>query len=206
MSSENETEVIIFPIRFEVDPQNVEDISQEADESTGEETQKKEDAKTPEQEKQAETLEALTEFVESTDKQGLATLSQFSKNPGQLVENELLASLGRAGVHGALAAAIITTILATPEIIRTIIQAMAVKGGPLNQDFNRFFADENQLGFSRELQYRRAVGLDVVITNDSRGFLLTDPAFVNNSLVDVDKTRSIRLTTEATQYGYVNGM
>ena len=206
MSSENETEVIIFPIRFEVDPQNVEDISESVESETGEETQKQEDAKTPEQENQAETLEALTEFVESTDKQGLATLSQFSKNPGQLVENELLATLGRAGVHGALAAAIITTILATPEIIRTIIQALAVKGGPLNQDFNRFFADENQLGFSRELQYRRAVGLDVVITNDSRGFLLTDPAFVNNSLVDVDKTRSIRLSTEATQYGYVNGM
>ena len=206
MSSENETEVIIFPIRFEVDPQNVEDISESVESETGEETQKQEDAKTPEQENQAETLEALTEFVESTDKQGLATLSQFSKNPGQLVENEFLATLGRAGVHGALAAAIITTILATPEIIRTIIQALAVKGGPLNQDFNRFFADENQLGFSRELQYRRAVGLDVVITNDSRGFLLTDPAFVNNSLVDVDKTRSIRLSTEATQYGYVNGM
>ena len=123
-----------------------------------------------------------------------------------MIEGQLLKTLGKAGVYGALAAAIIAVILSVPEIIGTITKALAVKGGPLNQDFHRFFEEENQLGFSRELQYRRAVGLDVVITNDSRGFLLTDPAFVNNSLVDVDETRSIRLSTQATQYGYFNSM
>ena len=206
MSAENETEVIIFPIRFEVDPQNVEDVSQAAEDITGEPTQEEEEAITQEQITQQETIEGMTEFVKNTDKQGMQTLSQFAKNPGQLVENELLATLGRAGLQGALAAAIITTILATPEVIRSIVKALAVKGGPLNQDFHRFFEDENQLGFNRELQYRRAVGLDVVITNDSRGFLLTDPGFVSNSLVDVDQTRAIRTSTKATEYGYVNGM
>lgn len=153
-----------------------------------------------------ETLEALTEFVKTTDKQGLQTLSQFAKNPQQLVENELLASLGRAGIHGALAAALVTAIIATPALIRTIVKAMAVKGASLNQDFHRFFDEEAQLGFDRSLQYRRFTGLDVVIMNDNRQLILLDPGFVTSNLVDVETTRSIRNSSNTTQYGYVTGM
>ena len=153
-----------------------------------------------------EAIEALTDFVKTTDKAGLKTLSSFAKNPTNMIQGQLMGILGKAGVHGALAAAIIAVIISTPEIIRAIVKVLSVKGGPLNQDFHRFFEDENQLGFSRELQYRRAVGLDVVITNDNRGFLLTDPGFVSNSLVDVDPTRAIRTSTKATEYGYVNSM
>jgi len=153
-----------------------------------------------------ETLESLTDFIKTTDKRGLQTLSKFAKNPSNMVQGELMGILGKAGIHGALAVAIISAIIATPEIIRTIVKAMSVKGAALNQDFNRFFEDEVQVGFSRELQYRRAVGLDVVITNDNRGFLLSDPGFVTNNLVDVESTRANRNSTNQTQYGYVTGM
>lgn len=133
-------------------------------------------------------------------------MSQFAKNPGGAVEGELLGILGRAGIQGALAATIIGLIISTPEIIMTIVKALSVKGGPLNQDFHRFFDEENQIGFNREMQYRRAVGLDVVITSDNRGFILEDPGFVGNNLVDVDTTRSIRTSSKEQVYGYVNGM
>ena len=154
----------------------------------------------------SETVEALTDFIKTTDKKGLQTLSKFAKNPSGLVQNELLGILGKAGVHGALAVAIITAIIAAPELIRTIVKAMSVKGGSLNQDFHRFFEDEAILGFDRELQYRRFSGLDVVITNDNRQLLLIDPGFVSNNLVDVERTRAIRNSSNSTQYGYVTGM
>ncbi len=154
----------------------------------------------------SETVEALTDFIKTTDKQGLQTLSKFAKNPTGLVQNELLGILGKAGIHGALAVAIIGAILASPEIIRAIVKALAVKGAALNQDFHRFFDEEAQLGFARELQYRRSTGLDVVITNDNRSLILIDPGFVTNNLVDVEMTRAIRNNSNTTQYGYTTGM
>ena len=153
-----------------------------------------------------EAAEKLKEFIDTTDKQGLQTLSSFAKNPGNLVQKELLGILAKAGIYGALATSIIALILSGPQLITAVTKALAVKGGPLNQDFHRFFEDEVQVGFSRELQYRRSVGLDVVITSDNRGFLLQDPGFVGNNLVDVDITRAIRNSSNETQYGYVTGL
>lgn len=195
MSITPDEAIISFPIKFTTESQNVEDVKAEA-----------EAAGVGGAGGDPVVAEKLKEFIETTDKQGLQTLSKFAKNPSNLVQNELLSVLGKAGIQGAIATAIIATILATPEIIMTITRALAVKGGPLNQDFHRFFEEENQIGFAREIQYRKATGLDVVITNDNRGFILIDPAFVENNLVDVDTTRAIRNTSKETQYGYVSGM
>jgi len=153
-----------------------------------------------------EAAERLEEFIKTTDREGLKTLNSFAKNPTGMVQNQLLKVLGRAGVHGAIAVAIIAIILATPELITTIVQAISVKGGPLNQDFNLFFDEQQQLGLERDLQYRYATGLDVIITNSQRGYILTDPGFVTNNLVDIEITRSFRLTTPDTQYGYVRSL
>ncbi len=203
--------VIHFPIKFVVDEQNVDDVESTINdiiEGNEQKTindiikgDKKEDV-----DKQLEALEKLEEFIKTTDKKGLKTLSSFAKNPGGLVENKLLGLLGRAGIHGAIAVAIITMIIASPEIIMSITRALAVKGGPLNQDYHRFFADETQRGISRELQYRRAVGLDVIISNSERGFLLQDPFSVYNSLIDIDTTRVSRLSSNNTKHGYLAGM
>lgn len=151
-------------------------------------------------------MENLKDFIENTDQEGLNRLLAYSKNPSGAIQGELLGLLGRAGIYGAVATAIISLVAGAPEVIMAVVNALAVKGGPLNQDYHRFYGEETQLGISRDLQYRRAVGLDVVITSEDRGYLLSDPGFVNNSLVDVDLTRSIRVSTNETQYGYQSGM
>lgn len=186
MSQQDETAVISFPIKLVTD-EGAEVVTDATEEEN-------------------EALESLNEFIKTTDKQGLQTLSKFAKNPTGMVQGELLGILGKAGVHGAIAVAIIGIILGAPEMITRLVKAMAVKGGSQNQDFHRFFEDEGQFGFSRELQYRRSVGLDVVVTSDNRGFLLQDPGFVGNNLVDVDETRAIRNSSNETQYGYISGM
>ncbi len=153
-----------------------------------------------------EAAERLEQFVKETDAKGMKTLSSFAKNPSAVVEKQLLGTLAKAGIYGAVAAAIIALVLSAPELISTIVQALAVKGGPLNQDFHLFLDEQGQLGLSREIQYRYATGLDVIITNYDRGYLLTDPGFVSNNLVDIDSTRIQRLTNNDVAYGYVRSM
>ena len=185
------------PKNKEITMDKLREILREMDERDG----KKIDDKTGKIE-----LEKLNEFIKTTDRDGLQTLSKFAKNPSSLVENELLGVLGKAGIQGAVAASVIALIISSPEIIRSIVQALAVKGGPLNQDFHRFFEEEMQRGIDRDQQYRRAVGLDVIITTENRGYILQDPGFVHNSLVDIDSTRTSRLSNKDTQYGYVNNL
>ena len=153
-----------------------------------------------------EAAERLEEFIKTTDREGMKNLSSFAKNPSSMVQGQLMKVLGRAGVHGAIAVAIIAIIISTPEIISTIVSALAVKGAPLNQDFHLFFEEQQQLGLERDLQFRYATGLDIIITNYQRGYLLTDPGFVGNNLVDIEISRSFRLTTPDTQYGYVRSL
>ena len=74
----------------------------------------------------------------------------------------------------------------------------------MNQDFHRFFDEETERGIARDIQYRYAVGLDVIITNYDRSYILSDPNFVTSNLVDIDTTRTVRLTTQDIQYGYVS--
>jgi hypothetical protein len=134
----------------------------------------------------------------------MKTLSSFAKNPTVMVEGQLMKALARAGIYGLIAAAIIALVLSAPDLIKVIVEAISVKGGPLNQDFHRFFDEESQRGLTREIQYRYAVGLDVIITNQERKYILSDPNFVTSNLVDIDTTRTARLTTQDIQYGYVN--
>jgi hypothetical protein len=153
-----------------------------------------------------EAAERLEQFIKETDAKGMKTLSNFAKNPAGMVEKQMLGTLAKAGIYGAIAAAIIALVLSAPELISTIVQALAVKGGPLNQDFHLFLDEQGQLGIDREIQYRYATGLDVIITNYDRGYLLQDPGFVGNNLVDIDTTRSVRLTNNDVAYGYVRSM
>ena len=148
----------------------------------------------------------LLEFIETTDKEGLRTLSKFAANPGGLVQNELIGVLGRAGIAGAVAVSLIAIIVESPAIIQGIIRSLAVKGAPLNQDYHRHLDQENSAAFNRLEQYRRAAGLDVIITNNQRGYLLQDPFSVTNSLIDIDKTRVLRVSTFDTRHGYVSAV
>ena len=153
-----------------------------------------------------EAAQRLEEFIKTTDREGMKTLSSFAKNPTAMVEGQLLRALTKAGIYGLIAAAIIALVLSAPDLIKTIVNALAVKGGPLNQDYHRAFEDEQQRGLDRDIQYRYAVGLDVIITNYNRGYIITDPGFVTSNLVDIESTRTFRLTTQDTQYGYMRQM
>lgn len=209
MSVSDDMAIIEFPIKFTTDAQNLDEVKAQMDDLAGETTAEDDAAtllKSEEDEEQDEAMDKLLDFVNTTDKQGLQTLSKFAKNPTSMVQGELLGLLGKAGIHGAVAVAIIAMILGSPEFIMTLTRALAVKGGPLNQDYRRDLANESQLGFTREQQYRRSAGFDVIITNNERGFLLTEPFSVGNSLIDIDKTRTQRLSSNNTHYGYLAGM
>jgi hypothetical protein len=147
--------------------------------------------------------ERLEEFIKETDAKGMKTLSNFAKNPSGMVEKQMLGALAKAGIYGAIAAAVIALVLSAPELISTIVLALSVKGGPLNQDFHLFLDEQGQLGLDRSIQYRYATGLDVIITNYDRGYLITDPGFTTNNLVSIDSTRIQRLTNNDVAYGYV---
>lgn len=156
--------------------------------------------------KKKQALKEFEKFASDLDSKGLKNLKSLTANPGKLVENKLLSMLGRAGIHGAIAVAIITLIVGSPEIIKAVVEALGVKGGPLNQDYTRQLDEDLQVGISKDLQFRRAIGIDVIITTQDTQYIITDPGFVGNSLVDIELTRSIRINSNQTQYGYVNGL
>lgn len=160
----------------------------------------------PEVAQKKQALKDFEKFASELDTQGLKNLKSLTANPGALVQNKLLSMLGRAGIYGAVAVAIITLIVESPEVIKAVVEALGVKGGPLNQDYTRRLDEDFQVGIDKDLQFRRAIGIDVIITTEDTKYIITDPGFVTNSLVDIETTRSIRINSNETQYGYVNGL
>jgi hypothetical protein len=150
----------------------------------------------------SDSVEKFDNFLGGLDRNGIQNLKSFATNPQGTIENQLLSALGTAGVYGALAVTIISLVISSPEVFKAIVKFLGQKGGPLNQDYRRDFDGEVQLGIDRDLQFRRAAGLDVIITNQDRNFILDDPSFVNNSLVHVEVTRYDRISNNERQWGY----
>ena len=153
-----------------------------------------------------QSIQNLDDILGGLDKQALGNLKSFAGNPQGTIQNGLIGALGSAGVYGALATTIIGLVISSPEVFKAFVKFLGQKGGPLNQDYRRDFANETQTGIDRELQFRRSIGLDVIITDQDKDFVLDDPAFVSNSLVNVEITRHIRISTNETTYGYANGI
>jgi len=153
-----------------------------------------------------ESLKNITQSLKDVDSKGMSNISSMAKNPAGFVEKQFLSILGRAGPYGALAAALIATALATPELVKALIEAFAVKGGPLNQDFR--YSQEEFLSqeFDRITQFKRLTGDDPVITVNTIGFVVGDPDFKGNSLVDANVARSGRVGLRDSSYGYLHGI
>lgn len=153
-----------------------------------------------------ESLKNITQSLKDVDSKGMSNITSMAKNPAGFVEKQFLSILGRAGPYGALAAALIAAALATPELVKALIEAFAVKGGPLNQDF-RYSQEEflNQQ-FDRITQFKRLTGDDPVITVNTIGFVVGDPDFKGNSLVDANVARSGRVGLRDSSYGYLHGI
>lgn len=155
---------------------------------------------------QGAKVQELEDLVSKLDAKGTAELRALVTNPKAMIQKNTMSMLkgaiGKAGIAGA----IIAIVLAAPEIFVKLVELLGQRGGPLNQDYSRELANDVQLGIDKDLQFRRAIGMDVIITSEDRNYIISDPAFVTNSLVDVDKTRSIRLNSNESQYGYVSGL
>ncbi len=91
-------------------------------------------------------------------------------------------------------------------MISAVVQALGVKGAPLNQDFK--FSQEEQYNqqFNRFVQFKRLTGDDPVITVTTRGFVVGDKDFVGNSLIDIDTGRTARVDLRQSSLGYIHGI
>jgi len=153
-----------------------------------------------------ESLENITQALKDVDNKGMSNVTSLAKNPAGFIEKQFLSILGRAGPYGAIAAAIIAAVLATPELVKAVVEAFAVKGGPLNQDYR--YSQEEFLSqqFDRITQFKRLTGDDPVITVNTVGFVVGDPDFKGNSLVDANLARTARIGLRGSSYGYIHGI
>ncbi len=148
----------------------------------------------------------ITQSLKDVDNKGMSNITSFAKSPDTYLEGKFIGILGRAGPYGALAAALIATVIATPELVKAIVEAFAVKGAVLNQDF-RFSQEEFlSLQFDRITQFKRLTGDDPVITVNTIGFVVGDPDFKGNSLVDANEARAGRVGLRDSSYGYIHGI
>ncbi len=152
-----------------------------------------------------DSLGELTKMVKDVDSVGMNNIKSMAKNPEGFMQSTFMSVLSRAGPYGALAAAIITAIAVAPEMVKAVVEALGVKGGPLNQDYA--FTEEEQYGqaFSRQVQYRRITGDDPVITVTTKGFVAGDADFNDNSLVDVETGRMGRVDLNQNSVGLIYG-
>ena len=56
------------------------------------------------------------------------------------------------------------------------------------------------------MQFRRLTGDDPVITVTTKGFVVGDPDFVDNSLVDANLARIGRVNLRDSSLGYIHGI
>ncbi len=152
-----------------------------------------------------DSLEELTKLMKGVDSSGISNIKALASNPQGFMQNTIMSVLSRAGPYGALAAAIIAAIAATPAMVSAVVEALGVKGGPLNQDYA--FTEEEQYGqaFSRQVQYRRVTGDDPIITVTTKGFVAGDADFNDNSLVDVETGRMGRVDLNQNSLGLIYG-
>lgn len=154
----------------------------------------------------AETVAKLKDLTKDIDSKGIGNVKSMARNPEGFMESTFLSVLSRAGPYGALAAAIISAIAGAPEMVKAVVQAIGVKGAPLNQDYAWTEEEQFNQQFSRAVQYRRLTGDDPVITVTSKGFVAGDPDFVDNSLVAIETGRMGRVDLRQSSLGYVHGL
>lgn len=153
-----------------------------------------------------ESLNSLTKMVKDVDNKGVSNITSMAKNPEGFIEGKFLSILGKAGPYGAIAAALIASLIAAPELVKALVEAFAVKGGPLNQDYRYTQEEFLSQEFDRTVQFKRLVGDDPVITVNTIGFVVGDPDFKGNSLVDANIARSGRVGLRDSSYGYIHGI
>jgi len=154
-----------------------------------------------------EAVQQMADLVDDVGSSGIKNITGFAKNPEGFTENAFMRVLAKAGPYGALVAAIITAIVASPILFKAIVEQLGMKGGPLNQDWRMSVEEqENQL-YDRHTQFRRLTGDDPIITVNTLGFVKPlDPDFAGNSLVSANISRTGRIGLQDSSFGYVHGV
>ncbi len=153
-----------------------------------------------------EGMKKLQDMVKDVDSKGISNIKNMAKSPETFMENTMMSALAKAGPYGALTAAIIATIAGSPEMVKAVVEALGVKGGPLNQDFAWTEDEQYNQQFDRVIQFRRLTGDDPVITVLTKGFVVGDPDFVDNSLVDTNIARTARVNLRDSSLGMIHGI
>lgn len=153
-----------------------------------------------------EGMKKLTDTVKDLDNKAMGNITSIAKNPEAFMENTMMRVLGKAGPYGALTAAIIAAIAGSPEMVTAVVDALGVKGGPLNQDYAFSQEEQMNLNLSRITQFKRVTGDDPFITVLTKGFVVGDPDFDGNSLVDADLARTGRVLLRESSLGYIHGI
>lgn len=154
-----------------------------------------------------QAVEDMSGMVNDIGNKGIKNMTGFAKNPEGFTQNIFMSVLSKAGPYGALVAAIITAIIASPILFKAIVEQLGMKGGPLNQDWRMSVEEqENQL-YDRHTQFRRLTGDDPIITVNTLGFVKpSDPDFFGNSLVSANISRTGRIGLQDSSFGYVHGV
>lgn len=144
---------------------------------------------TPEQLAQIEST--IGDTLGGLDKADLAQFGLMAKNPTGFIGAALSRALGAAGgtaILGPLAIAI-----TAPIVLKEIIKALSVKGGPFNRDWRRFIQAEVEIGLSRVQQKEKELGITQTILTQVQGFKPNNENWTYNSLFDVNDARIARI-------------
>src|SRR6185312_2596709 len=135
----------------------------------------------------------VVDTLNKLDSKGLQTLSNFASNPTSASLSALSQVLSMAGHEGQAILAIIGLAVSTPVVIQKIVDALSVKGGPWNRDFQILIDKQIDVGLSRMLQKRKEVGVDQQIFSQQRGYVPNNPSWTYNSYLDLSETRIARI-------------
>lgn len=152
-----------------------------------------------------DSLEELTKLMKDVDSSGISNIKAMASNPQGFIQAGIMKVLGSAGPYGALAAALIAIIASTPAMVTAVVEALGVKGGPLNQDFALTQEEQFDQAFSRIVQYRRITGDDPIITVTTKGFVAGDKDFVDNSLIYIETGKAGRIDLNQSSLGLIYG-
>ena len=131
--------------------------------------------------------------IEKFDPSQVGQAATIASNPEGFVSGQILSVLSRAGPHGAIAAAIIGMVIASPELAKQMLKFWSQKNLFLNRDWQRAIEDEVNGLFSLEEKRRRLMGLDAYIQTQSSGYQSDTGAPVHNSYENRDEIVATKL-------------
>ena len=145
------------------------------------------------QKEQQQIKKETLDFLQKLDNKGLQTLSSFATNPTGASLNALKSALTAVGADASILLGVVGIAITAPVVITQLIQALSVKGGPLNRDWRRYLGKEVDVGLSRMQVVQKEQGVDVVSIAQRLGFGPNNQNWVYNSLFAIDDKRIARI-------------